>query len=201
MQPVLRRRRTAYGGPACPGCGVSLDLDRVANGQNRCVKCNVPFEAARFDPPLRPLRVLEMPAAGPDGATPCAKHLRNVAETSCGRCGIFICSLCRIDVEEKVLCPGCFERLRSEGGLESVQTRFKDYGGMARTAVIAGVFLWPAAVAFGIAAILYGIRGLREKKKRGELDGILGIWLAMGFGVLEIIGEMFLAFAIAGAFS
>src|SRR6185295_12152339 len=130
---------TAELGPHCPRCNEALTADWVRSGPIVCPFCNGKFEATVFDPPRRKQEVVEVIAAGPEGANACANHARNAAVTSCQRCGLLICGLCDMNVGEGSFCPSCFERMRSDGSLRSAAKRYRDYGMMARSAAIIGV--------------------------------------------------------------
>src|SRR6185436_13787988 len=127
MVSRLGRWRTSYSGVACPRCNRPLRHETLLSGSQSCPICNGLFEAVRFDPVEVKVVVPEIAGTGPEGAAPCARHARNQAEAACARCGQFMCSLCKIDADNKVYCPGCFERLSSEGSLASAVTRVKNY--------------------------------------------------------------------------
>lgn len=186
---ALRREQSvrAYEGITCPYCKGPLEHETLVSGTVICPHCGSDFEAVRFDPPQRKVRVLELAAAGPEGGHPCANHPGNVAVTNCDRCGAFICGLCQIDADKMRLCPPCFDRLSSEGALESARLTFRDFGGLASTSAVAGCILYIFALAFGPLTIYYGIKGLRQKKQMGEREGIAGIWVAMAIGLIETI--------------
>lgn len=142
----------------------------------------------RFDPPQRDFRVVGVAETGPGGATSCASHRNNAATANCGRCGVFMCGLCRIDSDGLVLCPGCFDRLSSEGALPSARIRYRDYGRVAGSLAVLGLVLWFVGFVAGPAAVFYGIKGLRQKRERGEDEGRAGIWAAIVLGGVEAAG-------------
>lgn len=142
----------------------------------------------RFDPPGRESPVMRLSEAGPAGATACASHANNAAVANCGRCGVFMCGLCRIDSDGLVLCPACFDRLSGEGALPSAVVRYRDYGRMASSLSVLGLLLAFVGIVAGPAAVYYGVHGLRQKRQMGDASGRLGIWLAMGLGALEGVG-------------
>jgi hypothetical protein len=142
--------------------------------------------------PLRVTAVAQMAEARLDAAQPCATHPGNAAVTTCQRCGSFICALCRIDVDNRTLCPVCFERLSSEGSLESTRTTFRDYPGLAGLTATVGCLFGLFAIVFGPLAIYYGVKALKQKKAMGEEDGFAGIWLAILIGSLQVAGGLVL---------
>ncbi len=196
-----RRRRVAYQGPACPRCKRPLSQGRLVSGAQTCPHCMGAFEAVRFTPPEPKAVVRQLAESGPEGAVSCANHAKNAAVAGCERCGAFICELCKIEADGKTLCPACFDRLSSEGALESTVTTFKDYGRMAGTLVVAGLLIWIFAPVFGPVAVYYAIRGLRQKRRMGESDGLVSIYIALVMGVLEAVGGTLLLLAMFGVLS
>jgi hypothetical protein len=161
--------RPAYAGPHCPRCRAPLD-DRLQDGENVCLECLGDFEARVFHPPQRSARVLQLAQSGPEGAVSCGNHARNAAVAACDRCGLLICSLCQLDVENAKLCPSCFERLAQDGDTDATRTRFRDYGSLA--AVWAFVGLVFSALFFGIPlgiiSIYYCVKAFRHRESRSS---------------------------------
>ena|SRR5687768_3260348 len=121
-----------YRGPGCPHCRVPLPAEEQRTGAIFCAHCWRPFEATAFAAPQRPVApVAEVVAAGPEGGNACANHAGNAAVTSCQRCGLFICSLCEMNVGTGPYCPSCFDRMRTQGSLQTGVRRYRDYAGMA----------------------------------------------------------------------
>lgn len=182
----------------CPRCRRPIDVNSIATSVNaRCPLCGRSFEAVRFQPVDKTVMAAQ-PVDGQIAATqPCANHPRNAAVTNCQRCGAFMCALCRIDVDGRTLCPSCFERLSSEGSLESTRTTFRDYRGLSVVTVLAGMFLWFLSILLGPLAIYYASKGLQQKKQMAETDGRVGLWIAIVMGSMETIGGATLVFLIA----
>jgi len=184
----------------CPRCREPIEITSIPTmGEARCALCGRAFQAVRFEPPSRAAVVPQMVDGTLDAAQPCANHPGNAAVTSCQRCGSFICALCRIDLDNRTLCPTCFERLSAEGSLESTRTTFRDYPGLAGVTATVGCLISALGFLFGPLAIYYGIKGLKQKKEMGESDGLVGLRVAIVIGSLESIGgALFMGFFIYG---
>lgn len=189
MDVRSRWKRGAYQGPACPLCRRPLPYEEMRSGTQVCPRCVGLFEAVSFTPPERNVVVPRVNEAGPEGATSCVHHARNAAVATCDRCGSFICELCRVEVDRKGFCPGCFERLSSEGALESIVTRLPGHDAAAALCAILGLFVAPV---FAPAAIYFGVKHLRWKKKMKESDGLGGAYVAIVMGALEGVGLLIL---------
>jgi len=179
---------TAELGPQCPRCNASLTADWVRSGPIVCPFCNGAFEATAFDPPRRTQAVVEVIAAGPEGANACANHARNAAVTSCQRCGLLICALCDMNVGEGSYCPSCFERMRTDGSLRAAAKRYRDYGMMARSAAIIGILgsFLILGIPLGALAIYYAIKELKRRREAGT--PVTGMVVLIILGALEILG-------------
>ena len=177
----------AYVGPQCPHCSVPLSNSMRRTGLLVCEFCRRSFEATVFTPLARrgTEAVETIVAAGPAGANACANHARNAAVTSCQRCGLFICSLCDMNVGAGSFCPTCFDRVRAEGTLKPVATRYRDFASLARITAIFGLvfyFVWPI---IGAGAIFLAVKGMRQRREQGRSRA--GMVIIMILGVIEII--------------
>lgn len=188
----------SYGTLACPRCNRKLH-QRIVSGESRCGECDTTFELQLFDPPQRravtQLRLEEIADVRPV----CGNHARNVATESCSRCGMFICNVCAISSDGTTFCPTCYERLSAEGALESTRTRFRDASGLALAFAIGGVMLWFLAPLFGLGAVVYGVRAIRQSRELQTGSGC-AIAFAIIVGLAEIGAGFFLLLALFGAF-
>lgn len=177
----------AYAGPQCPRCGVLLANDTIRSGVNTCAICRRPFEATAFAAPERHAAAVQsVVAAGPAGANACANHAGNAAVTSCARCGLFICSLCEMNIGTGSYCPACFDRIRTEGAATQVVARYRDWASIARLTAIVGLlfyFAWPLV---GGLAIFFATKGVKLRREQGRT--IAGMIIVMLIGVAEVVG-------------
>lgn len=187
-----------YTGPECPRCGGWLDLDRLSPGEQRCVSCGGIFLAAPFRPSEVREQVGSLAEAGPDGAVPCARHAGNVAVANCSRCGVFMCALCRIEIEGQDLCPSCFDRLSAEGVLATTRTRIRDFHGMALSLGVLGLLMFCFGVLTGPATLFFVVQAARQRKLWNEHGGRASLVVAAILGLSQIAWG---AFCIAATFT
>jgi len=173
-----------YAGPACPRCGVPIALDKITPGEDICTICRGLFSTAVFHPEKRVTRVEQIGAEGPESSSACANHPRNVAVTSCERCGLFICSLCELELFGGKYCPACFDRMTQEGG--DVQKEFRNWRGLALGISLSGLFLSfvMVGIPFGFLTFYYIIRGFRDPES--SRDQYLGLIIAGVIALLDI---------------
>lgn len=197
--PMTARR--SYTGPECPRCGGYLDLDLLPAGEHRCLRCGDLFLATPFKAPEVRVRVGSVAEAGPEGAVPCAVHAGNAAVGNCTRCGVFMCALCRIEIDGQELCPGCFDRLTSEGVLASARTRIRDFRGMALTLGVLGL---ATAAIFGLISgliVFYFVaQAFRQRRLWNETGGVASLVVAILLGVAHLAtGTLFVIGLFIGA--
>jgi hypothetical protein len=189
----------SYQGPECPHCGATLHDSELQTGAMTCHRCRKTFEATAFRSPQRPVPAAQLVHALPESGSACAMHARNAAVASCQRCGLFICALCDMNVGSGSYCPACFDRLRSEDGLQSAARRYRDYTRMAGTSVIAGIMMWFLAVPFGALALYYGVKGFRQRRDMGHAT--TGAVVAIVFAGLQVFGGIALIGFVVYAFT
>lgn len=188
--------RKAYAGPACPHCGTVLDVSLLAAGEQACPACAKPFLATPFAPPEpRVETVSTLIEAGPESAVPCARHAGNAAVANCSRCGVFMCALCRLDIDGMSLCPACFGRLTNEGALTSACTRLRDWRGISIAFGVVGCFMYVVGLITGPLTLFFAWMAFRQRRELNE-RGILSLLLAVLFGLMQIGFSVFLIWAI-----
>lgn len=171
---------------SCPHCAYLIERSRIAPGENRCPRCQRRFQACCFEPPARNLRTQAVEVAGP-GATACAQHPGNLASGHCARCGVFICPVCNIEADGQSYCPTCFERLTSDGALDTARRRHTDYGSLAALFAVLGLLAWIFGVALGPAAVYYSLKGLGQREARGETGTRPALWGWLFLGVFDFL--------------
>jgi hypothetical protein len=188
--------RGYYAGPACPLCGGEIDLSILSAGEQICPRCLRPYVATPFTPP-EPYRppVESLAAAGPDGAVPCGRHAGNAAVASCARCGVFMCTLCRIEADGQELCPACFDRLSAEGALWTSRLQMRDYRGLSLGVGFLGLFCFTGLLTGPLTFYLI-YRGIQQRRKIGEKDGTPTFLAAALLGTLQIAQSGFLLWSI-----
>lgn len=171
--------------PACPHCEAPFDPQERSQGSESCLRCGRPFEAIFFTPPPIPSRIPRLVEAGPEGGHPCAAHGDNLAITHCGRCGVFMCSLCRVAMEDLELCPACYQRLRQSGDLLPLRLEYTDYERYALSLSILAIFPFTFfGFVLGPAAIFCAGKGLRQNKAMGKISGRKTLHVSRVLGIL-----------------
>lgn len=195
----MKKSQRGYEGPGCPRCWTPIapDMVKLQQGTVYCGECALSFTAVVFEPKAAPALV-QRALDGAEGQAQCARHQRNAAVSSCEHCGAFMCALCRIESDGKVICAACFERLRAEGALASATTKFRSWGMLGLHLTLLSVLLSPAAIVTGPAAIICILRGIKQDRKDGELGVPVLPILSMLASVLCMLVSVFIIVAAAG---
>lgn len=126
----------------CPSCEYPLPENRERVGA-RCPSCRDPL----YEPPGRFAR-----AARP-GEAACASHPQNESLGPCGRCGNYLCEVCRTRWRDQVLCAACTER--ALGSNEATPEQAKAAFRQALWSLLLGIGAWVIAILdFVLAAVL-----------------------------------------------
>jgi hypothetical protein len=107
-----------------------------------------------------------------------------------------MCDLCRIDADAMVLCPACFDRLSAEGALPSARTKFRDFGRMGSTLLLAGLLFSIFAAPFTLGAVYAGAKELGQRKTLGEGSAVRA-WVVIVLGSLGTLGSVAFWVAVA----
>lgn len=90
-----------------------------------------------------------------EGESSCFYHSHKRAVAPCDQCGRFLCSLCRVDFGERVLCPQCIHSGSRKGSFTLVESYRRLYDSIAlAVAVLPGFLIWPTIVTAPIAIYL-----------------------------------------------
>ncbi len=150
----------------CPSCDYPLPEDRERTGA-RCSRCRDPL----YEPPGRHSR----PAREGEGA--CAVHAGRESVGTCGRCGNYLCAVCRTPWRDRILCPACVER-----ALESREAAPEQARAHARQAVLAVCLGGGAWLLSGLMlALAAGLSGATGRPQ-------IGLMLLAG---LVLLGDVF----------
>ncbi len=193
-------RLTGYRGPGCPACTEPLPLG-VSDGQLSCPACRSRLDIHVFQPVIEVgSRPLPHDGLAVDQATPCAYHAVNRAEASCDRCGVFMCGLCRVDMDGRRLCPPCFDRLANEGALPSAVIHRRNWCGMSIH--LAFFSLMPfIGVLLAPAAIWTAVVGLKRNRATGERLSHRAGQIAIVLAVLGLAISGATILGLAGVFN
>jgi hypothetical protein len=109
----------------------------------------------------------------------------------CGRCGSFLCDLCRTEVERKVYCPACFERLHAQGAFATLKNA---YPRPHATALLFSFLSWIPfagllALPFAVWQLVKAIR-IRAQIAEREERVILHLVVTVLFCLLGLLGSL-----------
>lgn len=84
----------------------------------------------------------------------CFFHFDKVAVSHCSECGRFLCALCAIEIEDRVLCPVCLERLDNEKRIKTFNNHVVFWDSIVLYLTILPVLIWPFLIITIISAPL-----------------------------------------------
>lgn len=177
---------TAPGTVACPNCG--RDFSPTETGWQSCPYCEERLEIRTW--PVARISTTSA-AAMPEQAT-CYFHPDKAFQACCQRCGRFVCALCDLQLGAEHVCPTCFERGRTDSGLNgaAAEWRHRDvlYDSIALSLGWAWIIVWPMILAALPTAIFLHVK--YRKAPRSYLIPRSGwrFWMAYaGFAWLPLL--------------
>jgi hypothetical protein len=124
----------------------------------------------------------------------CAFHPGKKAVVSCARCGLFVCSLCELEVSGERICPRCLETGVKKGKLKDLENHRFLYDRLAlMLAVYPAVLFYPtlltAPVALFVALRFWNApRSLVKPGRGAQIWAVVLALLEMAGWVLLVIG-------------
>jgi hypothetical protein len=155
----------------CPSCDYPLPQDRERTGA-RCPRCRDPL----YEPSNRHSR----PAR--EGEATCAVHEGRESVGTCGRCGNYLCVVCRTPWHNHILCPACVER-----ALESREATPEQTRAHARQAVL-GLCLGGAAWLLSVLMLVLFAAAGAAGGASPILLGLLALFVFLGGSLAAALG-------------
>ncbi|MFC1587290.1 hypothetical protein ACFL54_03175 [Planctomycetota bacterium] len=190
----------------CPKCDAIQPFE--TEGRWACGKCTKPLEVHFFHPKVRSV-VSSHAVMREDGKIEanCYLHEKNKAETSCGRCGSFICTICETPSGDKTYCPKCFEILHSRGELTRTKAQYYNYGSQTLSITIlflltslAFIFIHIGTGSMNLISLIYGgaiYKKMKADPRPGRRQEIYW-WISM---VITVPANIFWIAALLSGFS
>jgi hypothetical protein len=149
---------TASGRVACPACAGDVEPLETQTGWQRCPYCEKRLQI-RVWPVVR--QSTNALLAMPEQAT-CFFHPDKAFQACCQRCGRFVCALCDLQLGAEHVCPTCFDRRRSDTGMDGgkAEWRHRDvlYDSIAMSVGWTWILVWPVVVAALPASIFLHVK-------------------------------------------
>lgn len=142
----------------CPSCGF-VQSGEPTPSSFACSRCESEIAVEIFPAFYRAEETRKHQAIVSDEAS-CFFHADRVAEFTCGRCGRFLCPLCRISWAGESLCPACLEAASSGTRAKQLASTRFHYDSLALALstlpVLTGVIsILTAPVALGYALFTF----------------------------------------------
>lgn len=147
---------TAAGAVECPKCSGDVVPLVTPTGWQNCPFCRRRLQIRRW----AALRQSTSAATAATDQATCFFHPDKAFQACCQRCGRFVCALCDLQLGAEHVCPTCFERGRTDSGLDGRKSEWRHrdvlYDSIAVTLGWSWFILWPViAVALPAAIFLH----------------------------------------------
>jgi hypothetical protein len=159
-----------------------------------CPRCSSRVDVTVFPAALRGESGVLPEQVQAEAESSCFYHATNRAVTPCEECGRFLCRLCEIPVDARILCPVCFATGATGNKLHEFDRKRTMFDTIALAlATFPGIFVW-TVVLTGPAALYFAIRYWRAPSSVVPRTRVR-YYLAILFALAELTG---LGFVIWG---
>jgi len=140
----------------CSDCGAPVPEEWLHRPDFfHCQSCRSSLQVFVFPAALRVPGRTQSGAALSEGESSCFYHSHKRAVAPCDQCGRFLCSLCRVDFGQRILCPQCIHSGSKKGSLTLVESSRRLYDSIALAlAVLPAFFIWPTLFTAPLAIYL-----------------------------------------------
>lgn len=182
---------------SCPRCRGFLPPETLnQGGYLPCPHCDTEVDVEVFPAFFRAASEPETPETGfVEGTSTCFYHAENKAAVVCQGCGRFLCSLCRIDLPGRRLCPRCLEKGEEKGTVDVFERQRFRYDNLALAlAVLPVIFLfaWFFTLITAPAALFVAVRYWRAPGSLVSGLSKMRLSIAACLAGLQIAGWVFL---------
>lgn len=184
----------------CSRCNTPLPREHInASDVQPCPSCETPIEAHAFPALLRdPDAATAVTDPVMSGESSCFYHDHKKAVAACETCGRFICSLCRLDLHELMICPSCLQSGRVKGRMTNLEHSRTLYDSIALLmAVFPLILFYPLALATIVTGPMAIFLSLRHWRKP---TSVLGRTKIRFVAAIIIGGLQIVAWIAAGIF-
>ncbi len=117
----------------CTKCNTFLPRHAInSNSLVACGTCNSLLRADVFPAIYRSLpKGQSAQALQMDKEAGCFYHPRKKAQVPCSSCGRFVCALCDVVLNDRHLCPACFEKGKGKGKIKNLENHRTCYDTIA----------------------------------------------------------------------
>ncbi|MGA1844249.1 MAG: hypothetical protein ACMUIS_06770 [bacterium] len=95
----------------------------------------------------------------------CYYHPEKLAVSLCSECGRFLCSLCELDIQNRIVCPTCLEKLDQEKRVSTFTNEVTFRDAIALNVAVVLTFFWPIYFVTAPFTLFYIWRHFKEPKQ------------------------------------
>jgi hypothetical protein len=99
-----------------------------------------------------------------DNESSCFFHPNKLAVSHCWECGRFLCALCELDIEGKIICPTCLEKLDHEKRVKTFTNQVTFSDSIALTLSIIPMLIFPITFVTAPFTLIYIWKHFKDPK-------------------------------------
>lgn len=95
----------------------------------------------------------------------CYFHPEKLAVSLCSECGRFLCSLCELNIEGRIVCPTCLEKLDQEKRVSTFTSEVAFTDAISLSLALFPMLIWPITFITAPFTLFYIWRHFKETKQ------------------------------------
>ena len=129
----------------CPRCSAPLTTPVFSNKSgSSCTYCGLKITGRLFPRFFKPSE--EKPTnhdISSENESSCFFHPDKLAVSHCAECGRFLCALCELNIQDRIICPTCLDNLDKEKKVKTFTNRVTYWDSIVMSLAILPMLIWP----------------------------------------------------------
>lgn len=181
----------------CPRCSSALTTNIFTeHSDSSCPHCGLVITGRLFPRFFSTYMAEKSPVeASSDYESSCFFHQKKLAVSHCSECGRFLCSLCELNIEGRILCPICLEKLDQEKRLKTFTNQVTFWDSITVSMAIMPMLIWPLTIITAPLTFVYIWRHFKDnnnyviprKRWRFYLAGLFAGMQLTGWTILLVL--------------
>jgi len=151
----------------CPRCASPLSPQVFdAHSEVSCHLCGLVMTARLYPRFFKAGDVQKsVPEVAMGNESSCYFHPEKLAVSLCSECGRFLCSLCELNIESRIVCPTCLEKLDQEKRVSTFTNEVTFRDAIALSLAVLPILFWPITIITAPLTLFYIWRHFKEPKQ------------------------------------
>lgn len=181
----------------CPKCASPLTTEIFSRtADSSCPHCGLVMTGRLFPRFFKPHdEQTNNTEVTSDSESSCFFHPNKLAVSHCSECGRFLCALCELNIQDKIICPTCLEKLDQEKKVKTFTNRVTFWDSIVLSLAILPMLFWPVTLFTAPLTLIFIWRHFKDTRQyliprnrwRFYIAGLLAVMQITGWTVLAVV--------------